>query len=87
LPETDKLHKITIIPRGSALGLTQQVSIEERYTYSLVYLLNRIKILLGGRIAKKKRGDEYEKYWKSGNDGPAHPVAGEFNTPCYSHGS
>ncbi len=53
LPETDELHKITIIPRGSALGLTQQVAIEERYTYSLVYLLNRIKILLGGRIAEK----------------------------------
>lgn len=53
LPETDKLHKITIIPRGFALGLTQQVAIEERYTYSLVYLLNRIKVLLGGRIAEK----------------------------------
>jgi cell division protease FtsH len=53
LPETDQLHKITIIPRGVALGLTQQVPIEERYTYSLVYLLNRIKVLLGGRIAEK----------------------------------
>jgi len=53
LPNTDELHKITIIPRGSALGLTQQVPIEERYTYSLEYLLNRIKILLGGRIAEK----------------------------------
>jgi len=53
LPETDELHKITIVPRGSALGLTQQVPIEERYTYSLAYLLNRIKILLGGRIAEK----------------------------------
>ena len=53
LPETDKLHKITIIPRGIALGLTQQVPVEERYTYSLVYLLNRIKVLLGGRIAEK----------------------------------
>ncbi|WP_457576097.1 ATP-dependent zinc metalloprotease FtsH [Desulfomarina sp.] len=53
LPGTEKLHKITIIPRGSALGLTQQVPIEERYTYSLVYLLNRIKILLGGRVAEK----------------------------------
>jgi cell division protease FtsH len=53
LPETDKLHKITIIPRGIALGLTQQVPLEERYTYSLVYLLNRIKVLLGGRIAEK----------------------------------
>lgn len=53
LPETDKLHKITIIPRGFALGLTQQVAIEERYTYSSRYLLNRIKVLLGGRIAEK----------------------------------
>ncbi len=53
LPETDQLHKITIIPRGSALGITQQVPIGERYTYSLDYLLNRIKILLGGRIAEK----------------------------------
>jgi cell division protease FtsH len=53
LPETDKLHKITIIPRGIALGLTQQVPLEERYTYSLVYLLNRIKVLLGGRIAEE----------------------------------
>lgn len=53
LPDTDKLHKISIIPRGFALGLTQQVPIEERYTYSLVYLLNRIKVLLGGRIAEK----------------------------------
>ena len=52
LPETDRLHKITIIPRGSALGLTQQIAIEQRYTYSLTYLLNRIKILLGGRIAE-----------------------------------
>ena len=52
LPETDELHKITIIPRGMALGLTQQVPIEERYTYSLIYLLNRIKVLLGGRIAE-----------------------------------
>ena len=53
LPDTDRLHKITIIPRGIALGLTQQVPLEERYTYSLVYLLNRIKVLLGGRIAEK----------------------------------
>lgn len=53
LPETDKIHKITIIPRGFALGLTQQVAIEERYTYSLTYLLNRIKVLLGGRVAEK----------------------------------
>lgn len=53
LPETDPPHKITIIPRGMALGHTHQVPFEERYTYSLVYLLNRIKVLLGGRIAEE----------------------------------
>jgi cell division protease FtsH len=53
LPETEPLHKITIIPRGIALGITQQVPFEERYTYSLEYLLNRIKVLLGGRIAEE----------------------------------
>lgn len=53
LPGTDRLHKITIIPRGQALGLTQQIPFEEHYTYSLVYLLNRIKVLLGGRISEE----------------------------------
>ncbi len=53
LPETDPVHKITIIPRGRALGLTQQVPLDDRYTYSRQYLLNRIKILMGGRIAEE----------------------------------
>ena len=53
LPETDPLHKITIIPRGQAMGLTQQLPLSERYTYSREYLVNRIKILLGGRIAEE----------------------------------
>lgn len=53
LPETDPLHKITIIPRGRALGLTQQVPIDDRLTYSKEYILNRIKILMGGRIAEE----------------------------------
>jgi cell division protease FtsH len=53
LPETDRLHKITIIPRGQALGTTQQIPFEEHYTYSLIYLLNRIKVLLGGRISEE----------------------------------
>ena len=48
LDETDPLHKITIIPRGRAMGLTQQVSIDDRMTYSREYLLNRISILMGG---------------------------------------
>jgi len=53
LPGTDRLHKITIIPRGQALGITQQIPFEEHYTYSLIYLLNRIKVLLGGRISEE----------------------------------
>jgi len=53
LPETDPLHKITIIPRGQALGLTQQLPLDDHSTYTRVYLLNRIKILLGGRIAEE----------------------------------
>nr|WP_320011183.1 ATP-dependent zinc metalloprotease FtsH [uncultured Desulfobulbus sp.] len=52
LDETDPLHKITIIPRGRAMGLTQQVSIDDRMTYSREYLLNRISILMGGRAAE-----------------------------------
>lgn len=52
LPETDPLHKITIIPRGRALGLTQQLPIDERHTYSTTYLINRIKTLFGGRAAE-----------------------------------
>lgn len=53
LPNTDPLHKITIIPRGRALGVTQQVPLDERHTYSMEYLTNRIKILLGGRTAEE----------------------------------
>jgi len=53
LPETDPVHKITIIPRGRALGLTQQLPLDDRYTYSKEYILNRIKILMGGRVAEE----------------------------------
>ena len=52
LEETDPLHKITIIPRGRAMGMTQQVALDERHTYSREYLLNRIAILMGGRAAE-----------------------------------
>ncbi len=54
LPETDPLHKVTIIPRGQALGLTQQVPLEDHLTYSKEYILNRIKILMGGRSAEEQ---------------------------------
>lgn len=53
LPDTDPVHKISIIPRGQALGLTQQLPIDDRHTYSKEYLLNRIKILMGGRVSEE----------------------------------
>jgi cell division protease FtsH len=52
LPNTDPIHKVTIIPRGRALGLTMQLPTEERHTHSKKYLINRICILLGGRSAE-----------------------------------
>jgi len=53
LPGTDPIHKVTIIPRGRALGLTQQLPIDEKHTYPREYLLNSIAILLGGRAAEE----------------------------------
>jgi cell division protease FtsH len=53
LPGSDPVHKVTIIPRGRALGLTQQLPIDERHTYPKAYLLNRIAVLLGGRAAEE----------------------------------
>jgi cell division protease FtsH len=53
LTEADPLHKITIIPRGRSMGLTQQLPIDDHLTYRRSYLLSRIKILLGGRVAEE----------------------------------
>jgi cell division protease FtsH len=53
IPGTDPVHKVTIIPRGRALGLTQQLPTEDRYTYKKEYLLNTIAILMGGRVAEE----------------------------------
>ncbi len=53
LPGTDPIHKVTIIPRGRALGLTQQLPIDEKHTYNRQFLLSNITILLGGRAAEK----------------------------------
>jgi cell division protease FtsH len=53
LPDTDPIHKVTIIPRGRALGLTQQLPIDEKHTYPKEYLLNNIAILMGGRAAEE----------------------------------
>ena len=53
LPGADPMHKVTIIPRGLALGLTQQLPEDERHTYSRSYLRNNITILMGGRMAEE----------------------------------
>jgi cell division protease FtsH len=53
LPGTDPIHKVTIIPRGRALGLTQQLPTNEHYTHSKKFLINNICILLGGRVAEE----------------------------------
>ncbi|HOJ70354.1 MAG TPA: ATP-dependent zinc metalloprotease FtsH [Syntrophorhabdaceae bacterium] len=53
IPNADPIHKVTIIPRGRALGVTQQLPIDERHTYSKQYLLDNITILLGGRVAEE----------------------------------
>lgn len=53
LPHTDPIHKVTIIPRGRALGLTQQLPVDERRTYSKEYLLSSLCVLLGGRAAEE----------------------------------
>ncbi len=58
LPGTDPIHKVTIIPRGRSLGLTQQLPAEEMHTQSKNYLLNNICILLGGRVAEKLKFDD-----------------------------
>ncbi len=53
LPNADKVHKVTIIPRGRALGITQQLPEEDRYTYTKEYLLDRLAVLFGGRVAEE----------------------------------
>ncbi|MBI5887755.1 MAG: ATP-dependent metallopeptidase FtsH/Yme1/Tma family protein [Deltaproteobacteria bacterium] len=53
IPGTDPIHKVSIIPRGMALGLTQQLPIDERHTYNREYLLNNIAVLMGGRAAEE----------------------------------
>lgn len=53
LPDADPIHKVTIIPRGLALGTTQQLPLEDRYTYSKEYLEAQLSVLLAGRVAEK----------------------------------
>jgi cell division protease FtsH len=53
IPGSDPIHKVTIIPRGRALGLTQQLPVDEKHTYPKAYLIDNITMLLGGRAAEE----------------------------------
>ena len=53
IPGTDPVHKVTIIPRGRALGLTMQLPVDERHTYPVKYLMDRLAVLFGGRAAEE----------------------------------
>ncbi len=53
LPYTDPIHKISIIPRGMAMGVTQLLPEEDRHYYPKTYLMNRLSVALGGRVAEK----------------------------------
>lgn len=53
LPGTDPIHKVTIIPRGMALGVTQQLPVEEKHAYPREYLVNNLHIYMGGRAAEE----------------------------------
>jgi cell division protease FtsH len=58
IPETDPIHKVTIIPRGRAMGLTQQLPLDEKHTYPKKYLINNLAVLMGGRAAEELVLDE-----------------------------
>jgi cell division protease FtsH len=52
IPEADPIHKVTIIPRGLALGTTQQLPLDDRYTYSKTFLEAQLSVLMAGRVAE-----------------------------------
>ena len=53
LEHADPVHKVTIIPRGQALGVTQQLPVDDKHNYSALYLHDQLAVLLGGRIAEE----------------------------------
>ena len=53
LPGTDPVHKVTIIPRGRAMGMTMQLPLDDRHSYSKDFLYNTLSILMGGRVAEE----------------------------------
>jgi cell division protease FtsH len=54
VPHADPLHKVTIIPRGMALGLTMQLPLDDKHSYSKDYLVAQLAILMGGRVAEEE---------------------------------
>jgi len=58
LPDADPLHKVTIIPRGRALGVTQQLPVDDKHTYSREYLEATIAVLMGGRVSEELQIDK-----------------------------
>jgi len=69
MPNADPLHKVTIIPRGMALGVTQQLPIDDRHNYTRDYLESMLAVMMGGRVAEEMfmsvlttgAGDDLEK--------------------------
>ena len=53
IPRADPLHKVTIIPRGMALGITMQLPVDDKHTYSKKFLESRLAVMMGGRIAEE----------------------------------
>jgi cell division protease FtsH len=53
LPNTDPIHKVTIVPRGMAMGVTQQLPEREKYIYPKEYMLDRLAVMMGGRAAEE----------------------------------
>ena len=66
LPDADPLHKVTIIPRGRALGVTQQLPVDDRHTYSREYLEATLAVLMGGRASEELHLDQ--RTTGAGND-------------------
>ena len=66
LPDTDPVHKVTIIPRGMALGVTSFLPVDERHSHSKRYLESRLVFMMGGRVAEKMVFDHYTT--GAGND-------------------
>ena len=84
LPNTDPIHKVTIVPRGQAMGVTQQVPAREKYIYPKEYMLNRLAVMMGGRAAEAgRRGDRDQR--RRGRSQAGHQP-GPADGPGMGHG-